>query len=125
MCLFYDGYFTQDNKAYDTQVAIFPSHLLQGFDKKHWQGTIISDRSVCFTYLSPDKEEGYPGDVMVSALFTLNDDNGIEIHYSGMASKTTLLHLSNHTFFNLCKDPQKSQIFFMVKLILLYLIRWA
>ena len=48
---------------------------------------------------------------MVSALFTLNDDNGIEIHYSGMASKTTLLHLSNHTFFNLCKDSQKSQIF--------------
>jgi len=75
---------------------------IEGFDKKHWQGTIISDRSVCFTYLSPDKEEGYPGDVMVSALFTLNDDNGIEIHYSGMASKTTLLHLSNHTFFNLC-----------------------
>ena len=48
-------------------------------------------------------EEGYPGEVMISATFTLSNENGLEIQYKGMTSKPTLLHLSNHTFFNLCR----------------------
>ena len=41
-------------------------------------------------------EEGYPGEVMISATFTLSNENGLEIQYKGMTSKPTLLHLSNH-----------------------------
>jgi aldose 1-epimerase len=51
--------------------------------------------------MSPDGEAGYPGNLEVSVVYTLTDNNDFIITYHGISEKNTLLNLTNHTYFNL------------------------
>jgi aldose 1-epimerase len=76
---------------------------LRGFDKRMWKiEPIESDiPAVRFSRLSPDGEEGYPGNLYTSVTFSLNDDNELRISYEATTDKPTIINLTNHSCFNL------------------------
>lgn len=60
--------------------------------------------SVTFTYLSPDGEEGFPGNLELNVTYTLTDDDSLAIEYRGTSDKETPFNPTNHSFFNLSGD---------------------
>lgn len=72
----------------------------RGFDKRMWQVSPREDALVC-TRLSPDGEEGYPGNLQVQVTFTLTADNTLRIQYDALSDRDTLVNLTNHSYFNL------------------------
>jgi len=74
-----------------------------GFNRHLWKGRIVKQypATLRLTRLSPDGEEGFPGNLHVNATFTLSENNVLKIHYSATTDKTTVINLSNHTLFNL------------------------
>ena len=76
---------------------------LRGFDKRMWKYEPVDSDipAVRFSRLSPDGEEGYPGNLFVSVTFSLNDDNELRIAYEATTDKVTVINLTNHSYFNL------------------------
>jgi len=77
---------------------------LIGFDKKIWTAgysDINDEAQLILTLISEDGEEGYPGTVNVTVVYTLNDENQLVIDYSATADKATIINLTNHAYFNL------------------------
>lgn len=75
-----------------------------GFMKKLWKASSFkNDNSVGvkLTYVSPDGEEGYPGELKTTITYTLNDDNELKIDYEATTDKPTVLNLTNHAYWNL------------------------
>ena len=72
----------------------------KGLDKVIWNGS-QEGNSVTFTYLSPDGEEGYPGNLSLKKTYTLNDNDELVIEYEAETDKATVINLSNHTYINL------------------------
>jgi aldose 1-epimerase len=75
----------------------------RGFDKRMWKVEPVESDipAVRFSRLSPDGEEGYPGNLFVSVTFSLNDDNELRISYEATTDKVTIINLTNHSYFNL------------------------
>lgn len=75
---------------------------LKGFDKKVWAAKPLETANgVELKYLSPDGEEGYPGNLSVTVTYTLADDNSLRIDYLATTDKETVINLTNHSYFNL------------------------
>jgi aldose 1-epimerase len=72
----------------------------EGLDKKVWD-VVYDSNTVTFSYLSPDREEGYPGNLAMTKSYTLTPDNKLRIEYTAETDKATVINLSNHTYFNL------------------------
>ena len=72
----------------------------KGFDKKVWEAR-QEGNSVILTYLSPDGEEGYPGNLTVKEIYTLTDNNELKMEYEATTDKPTIINLTNHSYFNL------------------------
>jgi len=97
------GCFHLDGKEYRLATNAGNSHLhggLKGFDKGFWRAE-AEFPSVKFTYLSPDGEEGYPGNLAVAVTYILTENNELTIEYSATTDKPTPVNLTNHTYFNL------------------------
>lgn len=77
----------------------------KGFHSTLWDSKVIqteNEATVEFTYVSPDGEEGFPGNLSMTVRYTLkNDSNQLVISYSGKSDKTTVLNVTNHSYFNL------------------------
>ncbi|WP_456274662.1 aldose epimerase family protein [Bacillus sp. AK031] len=98
-----DGSFELDGKTYTLTKNDRNNHLhggRRGFNKIVWDAEIIGE-GVRFTYISPDGEEGYPGNVKISITYTLDNVNQLTIHYEADTDRKTLLTLTNHSYFNL------------------------
>jgi aldose 1-epimerase len=102
------GRFTLEGKEYTLATNNGPNALhggLKGFDKQLWNGealpTKAGEQGVRFSYLSKDGEEGYPGTLNVVVTYTLTDENALVIDYSATTDKTTIVNLTNHSYFNL------------------------
>ncbi len=81
---------------------------LKGFDKVVWkvEGVEESDStaSLKLSYLSRDMEEGFPGNLATTVTYTLNKDNSLDILYEATTDKTTVVNLTQHSYFNLSGD---------------------
>ena len=71
-----------------------------GFDKRVWSAEEAGG-GLALRYLSPDGEEGYPGNLDVTVTYTLGDDNALRIDYQATTDAPTIVNLTNHSLFNL------------------------
>ena len=98
---------TLDDTIYTLARNNGENHLhggLKGFDKVLWDAEAVrSDDAVGvkFTYLSKDGEEGYPGNLKVTAVHRLTNDNEFEIRFSATTDKPTIVNLAHHSYWNL------------------------
>lgn len=78
----------------------------KGFDKVVWEAIPAADNSASLnlTYCSRDGEEGYPGNLKVAVTFTLTGKDELVIEYSAETDRTTVVNLTNHSYFNLTGD---------------------
>lgn len=83
----------------------------QGFNKKLWKAeTEEKDNGVALhlKHRSPDMDEGFPGNLDLEVIYTLTNKNELVIDYRAVTDKTTLLNLTNHTYFNLLDGGKTS-----------------
>lgn len=76
----------------------------EGFDKKIWTIEALKkgdDPSVTLSYLSKHLEEGYPGNLKVFVSYELTKENALKITYKATTDETTIINLTNHSYFNL------------------------
>lgn len=73
----------------------------KGFDKQEWTITPLSEESLLMTRISPDGEEGYPGNLEISVLCTLTDKNELVLQYAAVTDAPTILNPTLHAWFNL------------------------
>ena len=101
------GEFTIDSKKYQVEINNGPNHLHGGtgsFNTKFWKSEQIQGDScvgVRMTYVSPHMENGYPGQLTTTVTFKLDSDNSLQISYQAQTDRTTILNLTNHSYFNL------------------------
>tara|TARA_B100001059_G_C17773463_1_gene549861 strand:- start:145 stop:1278 length:1134 start_codon:yes stop_codon:yes gene_type:complete len=77
---------------------------IKGFDKVNWNVVnydYLNKRSIKLNYLSKHMEEGYPGNLDIYVTYTLLDDNELKVEYQAETDKTTVLNLTQHSYFNL------------------------
>jgi aldose 1-epimerase len=99
------GRFEIDGVVYD-RLAINngPNSLhggIKGFNSVVWDARSIDEQTVELTYMSPDGEEGYPGNLQTTVVYHLSNDNEVVISYRAVTDKPTALNLTNHSYFNL------------------------
>ena len=71
-----------------------------GYNKVMYQAE-TGENSVTFSRVSPDMEQGYPGNLEISVTYTLTDDNELKLDYKAKSDKDTLCNVTNHSYFNL------------------------
>ena len=107
------GKFTIDGKNYSLAINNGQNHLhggLIGFDQKLFTAEMLEDTEkvgVKLSYLSPDMEEGYPGNLKVNCTYSLNNNNEFTIEYSAETDQSTIVNLTNHTYYNLTGGAEK------------------
>ncbi len=80
----------------------------KGFDKAIW--TVLdaaatdAEAYVKMNYISPDGEEGYPGNLNVTLTYTLTADNQLKFTYEAVTDKPTVVNLTNHSYYNLAGE---------------------
>lgn len=104
------GKFTLEGKTYQLETNDGPNHLHggnKGFDKVLWKVEPTAGKdaaSLKLTYTSPDGEGGYPGNLETTVIYTLTSDNTLDISYEATTDKTTIVNLTQHSYFNLSGD---------------------
>lgn len=101
------GKITVDGVEYELPQNNF-GHTLhggpEGFDTKVFKANQPDNQTVVLTYLSPDGEAGFPGNLDVKVTMKLTNDNAIDIQYEAETDKETVVNLTNHSYFNLSGD---------------------
>src|SRR5436190_16276794 len=115
------GRFKLDGVEYKLAVNNGENHLhggLKGFDKVVWSATplrVANGAALKLRYRSKDGEEGYPGNLSATVIYTLSDANELKIDYSATTDKRTIVNLTSHSYFNLAGqgngDILKTQLF--------------
>jgi len=101
------GRFTLDGKQYSLEINDPPNNLhsgLKDLSRVVWKAEpvrVAHGAAVRFTYLSPDGDGGFPGNLNISVTYTLTDANELKIDYSARTDKATPVNLTHHSYFNL------------------------
>lgn len=109
-----NGTFTIDDETYQLETNNGTNALhggITGFDKKVWDIVGRGEESESFVtlkYVSPDGEEGYPGNLTTFLTFELTDNNELILSFEAYTDAPTALNLTHHSYFNL--NENKAQI---------------
>lgn len=107
------GRFSIDDQEYKLAVNNGPNHLhggLKGFDKAVWAASeekIQDGVALKLTHVSPDGEEGFPGTLTTTVIYSLTNDNALEVNYGATTDRKTILNFTHHAYFNLSGDFSK------------------
>lgn len=63
-----------------------------------------NDSTLVLTIDSPDGDNGFPGTMTAQVVYTLHNNNALEIAYTATTDKPTIVNLTNHSYFNLSGD---------------------
>lgn len=99
-----NGEFILDGKTYHLPINNGPNHLHggpDGFQNHIWTVSSVTESSVTFSLVSPEGDAGYPGQAEVSAEYTWSADNTLTLQLTAHATASTVINLTNHTYFNL------------------------
>ncbi|MEW9501714.1 aldose epimerase family protein [Jeotgalibacillus marinus] len=102
-----EGKFSLEGNTYQVTQNENQHHLhggYKGFSQVLWDTNVIekeNEVTIEFSYFSPDGEDGYPGNLQMNVKYTVNHDNELIISYYGFCDQTSLLNVTNHTYFNL------------------------
>ncbi|MEJ7644403.1 MAG: aldose epimerase family protein [Chryseolinea sp.] len=108
-----NGKFKLDGTTYSLAINNGKNHLhggIKGFDKVVWNAAPSSTQdsaTLKLTYFSRDMEEGYPGNLKVTVIYTLTNDNELKISYEATTDKKTVVNLTNHSYFNLSGNTRR------------------
>ena len=98
------GKFTLEGKEY----SIVPNNNEnalhggeKGFQDKVWDANQPNEYTLVLKYVSPDSEEGFPGNLNVKVTYSLTEDHTVKMEYEATTNKTTVVNLTNHAYFNL------------------------
>ncbi len=106
--------FTLDGQRYELSRNQGEHHLhggTGGFHTKLWQTEILSsgnEPALRMRYVSPDGEEGYPGNVQVECLYELGSGNELRMRCRAVTDRPTIVNCCNHSYFNLSGDPART-----------------
>jgi aldose 1-epimerase len=98
-----NGQFTLEDSTYQLEQNEGSTCLhggKKGFDKVLWDA-VKEGNKITMTYTSPDGEQGFPGTLKAKQVFTLTPENEIIMEFSAETDKSTIINLTNHTYFNL------------------------
>ncbi|MEO9131948.1 MAG: aldose epimerase family protein [Sphingomonas sp.] len=101
------GRFAIDGNEYKLAINNRPNALHggpTGFDKRLWTIEKVTrgpTASVVMRYVSADGEEGYPGEMTITATYSLNERSELSVEYTAVTTKPTIVNITNHSFFNL------------------------
>jgi aldose 1-epimerase len=104
------GRFSLDGQDYQVPCNNGPNALHGGpggFDKALWTILEVADTPeprVVFAHVSPDGDEGFPGELRVTATYTLRNDGELAIDYVAATDRPTLVNLTNHAYWNLAGE---------------------
>lgn len=97
--------FTIDSVEYKLQGYGKSTHISHGgkpgYAARIWNVEKVQKDAVTLCYLSPDGENGFPGNLRVILTYRLTDDNTLDLEYEATTDKPTVLNLSHHSFFNI------------------------
>ena len=81
-----------------------------GFEKKMWTASEISEdkNAVTFSRISPDGENGFPGEFSIVVKYEFTEENELRIVYGGVCDQTTIANMTNHSYFNLAGEGSGS-----------------
>jgi aldose 1-epimerase len=102
-----NGKFTLDGQTYTLATNNPPNTLhggMKGFDKVVWTARALPSAhgpSLILAYVSPGGEEGFPGTLSVTAIYSVTEDNELRVDFSAATSDKTVVNLTHHSYFNL------------------------
>jgi aldose 1-epimerase len=102
--------FAIDGKTYQVPQNDGQNSLHGGvnsIDKQVWTAKVMND-AIRFTRTMEDGENGYPGKMQVTVVYSLRDDNSLVIDYTATSDQPTVLNLTNHAYFNLTGNPEST-----------------
>ena len=80
----------------------------RGFHTRFFRIEQPDNLTLICTYSSEHMEEGFPGDMNVTVTYKLTDDNALDINYEATSNRLTVANLTNHSYFNLSGNPEKT-----------------
>lgn len=100
------GTFELDGKTYELEINNGPNHLhggLSGFARRVWEILSSERDQVTFRLVSPEGDQGYPGELVTTVTYRLQEKD-ISIEYSATTDAPTVLNLTNHAYWNLSSE---------------------
>ena len=77
----------------------------EGWQYKVYEAKQLNDTQLELVLNSPDGDSNFPGNVVAKVVYTLAEDNAIDIAYEATTDKKTVINMTNHAYFNLNGDP--------------------
>ncbi len=99
------GTFKLNGKEYKLDINDGENNLhggFAGYHKRMWKTELLEEEnSICFSIVSPDGDQGFPGTVKVQVAYTLTDEDELKITYDAVPDADTIINMTNHSYFNL------------------------